>query len=196
MNKFLRLSILFLGMTLSVPAVWAAGEEGGGTTMFQVPPTSDEILDALGEQPKIKTRPVKTRSIVLNDETTANPAKASRHAAGQPGKNKVAFPLTFKKGSATLSAEAKRYVDGMATALQKKPELMLHISGHTDSSGGEGINRPLSLQRAEAVKDCLMTEHGIDPSRLTVSGEGSQQLLLKDNPTAAANRRVEFARSN
>ncbi|MBF0460435.1 MAG: OmpA family protein [Magnetococcales bacterium] len=226
----LRVSVLLLGLTVSASASWAAGREGGETTMFQAPPSPEEILDALGEKPKGKTRGImKTRSIVVHDEADMAPAPptatpvvpppsqarvpdaadtnaasdskpARKHTAQntnrQAKKNKVAFPLTFGLNSATLTQEAMGYIDSMAAALQQKPELVLHISGHTDISGGETVNRLLSLRRADAVKQYLEDKHHIDSSRLTISGEGSHQLLFKDNPRAAENRRVEFARND
>jgi len=67
------------------------------------------------------------------------------------------------------------------------------VVGHTDSTGSAAHNMALSVARAEAVRDYLMTR-GIDGSRLKFSGRGPFEPAA-DNDTAqgrAMNRRVEF----
>lgn len=66
------------------------------------------------------------------------------------------------------------------------------ITGHTDNVGTEDYNMKLSLRRAEAVRDYLVSL-GIDPGKLEVKGEGMTNPIA-DNNTAegrAKNRRVE-----
>jgi outer membrane protein OmpA-like peptidoglycan-associated protein len=68
------------------------------------------------------------------------------------------------------------------------------IEGHTDSSGSDAINQPLSERRARAVANEI-TSQGVDAARITSTGYGSSQPVA-DNTTAAgkaANRRVEVA---
>ncbi|MEO5332003.1 MAG: OmpA family protein [Magnetococcus sp. YQC-5] len=210
----LRMLVLLLGLSVVV----SAHAEGEGTTLFKSIPQPDEILNALGESSnatgethKVNQRSLtkpgsSTRAIKVISNTTPPPTPATTAAAPAPqtaqsasaqnNKSKVAFPLTFDINSATLTSEAERYLDSLAKALQEKPNLNLQISGHTDTSGGDAINQPLSLQRAEAVKHYLSVRHHIDPTRLTTSGAGSRQLLFKDNPRAQENRRVEFVKNN
>ncbi|MND06324.1 putative lipoprotein YiaD precursor [compost metagenome] len=47
--------------------------------------------------------------------------------------------------------------------------------GYSDASGSEGANQKISEQRADAVKNYLVTRHGIDPSRITTEGRGSAE---------------------
>jgi OOP family OmpA-OmpF porin len=71
--------------------------------------------------------------------------------------------------------------------------LKLSVEGHTDASGNDKINNPLSLKRANAVKSYLVGKK-IDEARLTTEGFGSSQPIA-DNKTAkgkALNRRVDF----
>ena len=68
----------------------------------------------------------------------------------------------------------------------------IKIVGYTDSVGTESYNKKLSLRRAEAVRDYLLSL-GADPGKLDVSGEGMSNPIA-DNKTAegrAKNRRVE-----
>ena len=70
----------------------------------------------------------------------------------------------------------------------------LKIVGHTDSDGSEENNMKLSKNRAEAVKNALVSVYGIDSGRLTSEGRGESE-PVGDNNTPdgkAQNRRVEF----
>ncbi|WP_158285589.1 OmpA family protein [Azospirillum sp. TSA6c] len=111
-----------------------------------------------------------------------------------PSQASVAFPLTFELNSAELSVQARRYVDTIAEAMRKRPDLVVRVSGHTDASGGDEVNVPLSLRRAQAVHRYLIEKQGIDGARLVVQGEGARRPLDARNPYADVNRRVEFAR--
>jgi len=191
---------LYYGIFLFLSSVVQAEE----IIYFEEPPTAKELLESFG-YPVVRTRGWGggiSRKVVLKNLTDIPEAAAvttterQEHAptsGAQPKKyhKSVAFSLTFHSGSAVLSKEAQRYVDSMAAALTQRPDLILHISGHTDMAGGDSINIPLSLKRAESVKNYLM-EHNIDGSRLKTSGEGSLfPLDLKDS-YAAVNRRVQF----
>ncbi|MNS75740.1 Peptidoglycan-binding protein ArfA [compost metagenome] len=69
----------------------------------------------------------------------------------------------------------------------------MRIIGHTDSTGNDGINDPLSLARAESTRNYL-TSRGVNGSRIQVQGMGSRQPIAT-NDTAegrARNRRVEI----
>ena len=78
--------------------------------------------------------------------------------------------------------------------MQKYADTKVVVEGHTDSSGSDAINQPLSQRRAQAVANNI-TSTGVDASRITTTGYGSTQPVA-DNTTAAgkaANRRVEVA---
>lgn len=85
-------------------------------------------------------------------------------------------------------------LDHLAGLLNVYREVEVHIEGHTDGSGTEAINIPLSRQRAEAVKAQLIRRHVVNPARLKTSGFSSHQpLVTPQEPTAKEpkNRRVE-----
>ena len=76
--------------------------------------------------------------------------------------------------------------------MRNNPDTDVKIYGHTDSSGSDAINNPLSQRRAESVYNYLISK-GISGSRLEAQGFGSSQPVA-DNNTAAGksqNRRVE-----
>ena len=85
-------------------------------------------------------------------------------------------------------------IEKMATVLNKYPDTNVLVEGHTDNTGSDAINLPLSERRAQAVADYTRAK-GVDASRITTKGYGSSQPLA-DNSTEAgrqANRRVEIA---
>ncbi|NGM89203.1 OmpA family protein, partial [Parapusillimonas sp. SGNA-6] len=69
----------------------------------------------------------------------------------------------------------------------------LKLAGHTDNTGSRELNLRLSKERAEAVKNYLVSK-GANPSRIEATGYGPDQPIAS-NATAAGrqqNRRVEF----
>jgi outer membrane protein OmpA-like peptidoglycan-associated protein len=74
------------------------------------------------------------------------------------------------------------------------PDEKLKISGHTDSSGNEQLNRQLSQARADAIKTYLINEFRIEKQRITAIGYGSSSPIVKEvtDEHKQLNRRVEF----
>ena len=101
--------------------------------------------------------------------------------------------ILFAFSKSDLSDSAKMNLDKLATALTNYPNTNIEIQGHTDSRGTEEYNMGLSLRRANAVRDYLVSK-GIDGSRMTVKGCGeSAPAYTNDTPEGMAqNRRVEF----
>ena len=67
------------------------------------------------------------------------------------------------------------------------------IVGHTDSTGSDAVNNPLSVARANSVRDYLSTR-GVDTRRVRTDGRGSREPVADNNSDAgrAHNRRVEI----
>jgi outer membrane protein OmpA-like peptidoglycan-associated protein len=102
--------------------------------------------------------------------------------------------ILFDTNAATLRQASMTEIDKMATTLQKYPDTNILVEGHTDASGSDAINQPLSERRAQAVAT-YTTSKGVDASRIQTKGYGSSQPIA-DNTTEAgkqANRRVEIA---
>jgi outer membrane protein OmpA-like peptidoglycan-associated protein len=100
--------------------------------------------------------------------------------------------VRFQPGQATLLGGELPSVTRIAELLKEQPTLTVRVEGHTDRSGNDELNKTLSQQRAEAVKQALIAR-GVDAVRLTAEGIGSARPLA-DNATAAGrsqNRRVE-----
>lgn len=88
---------------------------------------------------------------------------------------------------------AKAQLDEIAVKLQQNPNLRATITGHTDDRGSEAVNQRVGLRRANLVKDYLVKEHNIDPTRIETRSEGESNPIA-DNRTAEGrkqNRRAE-----
>ena len=100
--------------------------------------------------------------------------------------------IHFEPGSARLTNIAKAILDEVALRMKQEPTAQAVVIGHTDDRENTGPNQDLDRRRAEAVRDYLVTRHGIDPSRITVEGRGATE-PIGDNTTAEGrlrNRRV------
>ena len=107
---------------------------------------------------------------------------------------KVTFDsgILFATNSSALNAASQTSLTQFAASLRTYPDTYVEIYGHTDSTGSDKINIPLSNDRANSVEKFLERQ-GVGASRMASAGFGSSQPVA-DNGTAAGrqlNRRVE-----
>ena len=106
--------------------------------------------------------------------------------------------VLFASGRFALLETAKLKLNQVAEALRAQADdKRMVVEGHTDSQGTVGVNMPLSLNRANAVRDYLII-HGVSGNKIEAVGLGSTRPLL-DNANAenrANNRRVEIVIQN
>jgi len=108
---------------------------------------------------------------------------------------KVTFEsgILFATNSSTLSSASKNSLSKFASSIKSNAETNVEIFGHTDNTGTDQINIPLSQQRAAAVQNYLISE-GVGSNRLISFGKGSAD-PIDSNATASGrtqNRRVEI----
>ncbi len=103
----------------------------------------------------------------------------------------VPSDLSFAVGRADLNPSLRPVLDQFAQGLDRT--VLVSIVGHTDSSGSDAINDPLSLERARTVRDYL-EDRGVPASRMMIEGRGSRQPMADNGSDAgrAKNRRVEI----
>jgi outer membrane protein OmpA-like peptidoglycan-associated protein len=102
--------------------------------------------------------------------------------------------ILFNSGSDQLKPESMGVIRQIFQVLQQDTNIKLNIVGHTDSDGDENSNLALSKNRAQAVKNALVSVYGVDAGRLTTDGKGESE-PVGDNSTSdgkSQNRRVEF----
>ncbi len=105
----------------------------------------------------------------------------------------VPSDISFAVGSAALEPRLRPVLDAFAHGLDSDRDTLVRVIGHTDSTGSDAINDPLSLRRAETVRNHL-EDRGIRADRIEVSGRGSREpVASNDNAEGRArNRRVEI----
>jgi len=137
-------------------------------------------MDKVAEEAKAKVENAKVEEV-----TDANGLKAI----------KVTFDsgILFATNKADLNKASKSELAKFSTVLKNNTDCHVDIYGHTDSTGNDGINVPLSNQRAQSVENYLKS-CGVASSQFqNVVGKGSSEPVA-DNGTASGrqlNRRVE-----
>ena len=101
--------------------------------------------------------------------------------------------ISFDTNRADIKSNFRPILDRFAGTLNENPATVVTIIGHTDNTGGDQINQPLSLDRAAHTRDYL-TAHGVNPSRITIEGRAAREpVASNDDPAGRArNRRVEI----
>lgn len=82
----------------------------------------------------------------------------------------------YESGSWKILPAAEAILKKAIDALAKNPKLTLEVQSHTDAVAGDEYNMDLSIKRANAVIDYLVTKGAIDKKRLTAKGFGETQL--------------------
>ncbi len=101
--------------------------------------------------------------------------------------------LSFDSGRYDIKPALHAVLDRFATTLNQNPVTTVRVVGHTDNAGSDAINNPLSVNRAAATRDYLVSR-GVAGNRIAIDGRGSREPIA-DNATAAGkarNRRVEI----
>lgn len=101
--------------------------------------------------------------------------------------------ISFDSGRADIKPELRPILDRFGTTLNQNPVTTVRIVGHTDNTGTDAINGPLSVNRAASTRDYLVSR-GVAVNRIAIEGHGSSQPVA-DNSTLAGrarNRRVEI----
>lgn len=104
----------------------------------------------------------------------------------------VELEVQFDFDKSTIKSHFEPQFRELAQALRENPDKTITIEGHTDWIGTDEYNQGLSERRANAVKQKLVEDYGIDPARLDTRGYGESRPVA-DNETPAGrqqNRRA------
>jgi outer membrane protein OmpA-like peptidoglycan-associated protein len=108
-------------------------------------------------------------------------------------KLEVPSDVSFRVNRADIEPNFRPVLDRFAQTLVANPVATVRIIGHTDSTGNDRINDPLSVNRAASVRNYL-SDRGVAPDRVAIDGRGSREPIA-DNASEtgrARNRRVEI----
>jgi len=105
----------------------------------------------------------------------------------------VPSDISFAVNSASIEPRLRPVLDAFANGLSSERGMLVRVVGHTDNTGSDAINDPLSLRRAESVRGYL-EDRGVKADRIDVAGRGSREPLVANDSAEdrARNRRVEI----
>lgn len=103
------------------------------------------------------------------------------------------FVLQFEPGTATLTPESQAQLPGILAQARALPGGELVVVGHTDRTGSPQANDVLSLQRAQAVRNLLITQ-GFQSELIEAVGRGEREPVVPTEPNVdePRNRRAEI----
>jgi outer membrane protein OmpA-like peptidoglycan-associated protein len=101
--------------------------------------------------------------------------------------------IYFSLNKSDITKDSEFEVNKMAKLLKKSSTMKIEIQGHTDKVGGDEHNLQLSYERANSVRDFLISK-GINRKRIKIKGFGSRKPVASNKTEAgkAKNRRTEF----
>ncbi len=124
-------------------------------------------------------------------------ADATSMAGSIKETGKVAlYGIYFDTGKAVLKSESKAALTEISKLLKAYPDLKLYVVGHTDNAGKFETNMRLSMERAMAVVNALITQYAVSSTRLTGFGDGPTSPVASNEKEEgrALNRRVELVK--
>lgn len=108
-------------------------------------------------------------------------------------KLEIPSDISFDTNRADIKPNFRPILDKFAAGLVSNPAATVQIIGHTDSTGSDAINNPLSVNRAASARDYIVAR-GVASSRVAIDGRGSREPLVANDTVEnrAKNRRVEI----
>ncbi|PKO52167.1 MAG: hypothetical protein CVU26_07140 [Betaproteobacteria bacterium HGW-Betaproteobacteria-2] len=127
------------------------------------------------------------------EQATAGTGVAVTQTEDNRLKLEIPSDISFDTGRADIKSNFRPILDKFATSLAQNPATTVTIIGHTDSTGTDAINNPLSINRAASTRDYI-TARGVAVSRISIDGRGSREPVASNDTVQgrAMNRRVEI----
>jgi len=186
------------------PAVASPGPTSPAPTAAPVPktatPAPTKAPTAPAQPGRGEPSPVPPER-VATPSTPTPPAPAPQPLAPEEAIKKaetkqvpsVDFEVYFAYDSADITPQAVPILTTLGRALRDAAlaDDAFLIAGHTDAKGGRDYNQALSQRRAESVRQYLVDNFGIDPTKLVAKGYAFEHLKNARQPRAAENRRVQ-----
>lgn len=168
----------------SDPERWVNGKvvKNGQEAWFQAEKGNGKIWLRIVEK-----KPM-TQAVVADASAFGNDIMATGHAA--------VYGVTFDTDSAVIKPESAQAIGEIAKLLQAEASLKIAVVGHTDNTGSVDHNLKLSQDRAQAVMQALVKDHGIAPARLRSFGCGPFAPVASNDAEEGRgkNRRVELVK--
>ena len=147
-------------------------------------------LGALGGYVWSKNMEDKKRAM---EQATAGTGTVVTQTSDNQLKLTIPNDISFDTGRYDIKPNLRPILDQFAQGLSQQPGTEVRIIGHTDNTGSDAVNNPLSVNRAQSTRDYLVAR-GVNSNRITIDGRGEREPIA-DNTTEAGrarNRRIEI----
>lgn len=127
------------------------------------------------------------------EQATAGTGTVITQTADNQLKLSIPNDISFATGKHDIQPRLMPILDQFAQGLNQQPSMEVRIVGHTDNTGNDAINNPLSVNRAQSARDYLVSR-GVATQRISIDGRGSREPIA-DNTTEAGrarNRRIDI----
>jgi len=127
------------------------------------------------------------------EQATAGTGTVVTQTADNQLKLSIPNDISFATGRHDIQPRLMPILDQFAQGLNQQASMEVKIVGHTDNTGSDAINNPLSVNRAQSARDYLVGR-GVSASRISIDGRGSREPVA-DNSTEAGrarNRRIDI----
>jgi outer membrane protein OmpA-like peptidoglycan-associated protein len=130
--------------------------------------------------------------VQVRNQPRLNLKLTMRYEREEPTKPFVLEDVQFATGKATIKPDSFSRLDAMVEYMMHKKTARIEISGHTDDAGKKAVNKKLSQQRADAVRDYLVSK-GIEADRIKAVGYGDEKPIAPNDTSEGRqkNRRIE-----
>lgn len=138
------------------------------------------------------SRHMQEKKLAMERATMGSGVQVSQTPDNQLKLN-IPSDISFDTGRADIKPNLRPILDQFASGLSAQPNTEVRIIGHTDNTGSDAVNDPLSVQRAQAARNYLAAR-GVDPNRVVIAGRGEREPIADNSTDAgrARNRRVEI----
>lgn len=160
-------------------AIESSSWAGGGAVLGAGLGAAYCWVHGAGEQVAV----VEEEVVVVEETVTAEPAEPVR----------VELDVKFDFDKSKVKEESYGDIKALADFMSQYPQTTTVVEGHTDSVGTDAYNQKLSERRANAVREVLVNQYGLQGERVNATGYGESRPVA-DNATdegRAVNRRVE-----
>jgi outer membrane protein OmpA-like peptidoglycan-associated protein len=127
------------------------------------------------------------------ERATAGTGTVVTQTADNQLKLSIPNDISFASGKHDIQPRLMPILDQFAQGLNQQPTMEVRIVGHTDSTGSDAINNPLSVSRAQSARDHLVSR-GVAAQRISIDGRGSREPIADNSSEAgrARNRRIDI----
>lgn len=127
------------------------------------------------------------------EQATAGTGVAVSQTTDNRLKLDIPSDVSFDVGRSAIKPNFAPILNQFATSLNQNPVTTVTIIGHTDTTGSDAVNNPLSIDRADSARDYLVSR-GVARTRIATDGRGSREPVADNNSQQGRdkNRRVEI----